>query len=464
MLNCHDGNYGQGQLWMPFWPQDPYGLGPQLGPMAEILDQPEIFEPFVERYQKAAMATGLRLTGRKTIPIRTFTGMMVLKFMYGLSYRQLCEEIADRMTWRVFCRIPFGHKVPEFSTICKLTKRFGSEAVDEMNVALLTHLKDKKKLKSKKIKIDTTVVESNIEHPTDAQLLKQGMKKLGRLAERCRKAGLPSAKKFVNHWRSAKKHLMEINKIASRRSGKAIKEIDQITSKLTVLAEDTLRQARRVLRAAKTSLAHGSSRLKAKMVNEMSETCVLLERAISQAWQVVSGQRHIKDRLLSIHDPGARPIRKGKKHKPTEFGRKVLLHSNEQHLITGYAVLEGNPSDDSLFGMAVEQYTANMGSPPVEAAADRGVASAENERQAPGMGIKRASLPKRGKKSKSRLAYEKQSWFRRLQRMRAGQEAEISVLKRRFGLDKSLSRGTPGTKTWVGWGVMAYNLRLAAQL
>ena len=67
MLNRRDGNYGQMQLWMPFWPQDPYDLGPELGPMAEILDQPEILEPFVKRYRKAAMETGLHLTGRKTI-------------------------------------------------------------------------------------------------------------------------------------------------------------------------------------------------------------------------------------------------------------------------------------------------------------------------------------------------------------------------------------------------------------
>jgi hypothetical protein len=200
------------------------------------------------------------------------------------------------------------------------------------------------------------------------------------------------------------------------------------------------------------------------VIEGLAETCVLLEKAIGQAWQVVSGNRHIKDRLVSLHDPGARPICKGKPHKPTEFGRKVLLHSNEQRLITGYQVLEGNPSDDSLFSTAVEQYQTNTGYRPKEAAGDRGIASADNERIATTLGLERVSLPKRGKKSQSRLAYEKQSWFRRLQRMRAGQEAEISLLKRRFGLAKSLSRGDKGTATWVGWSVMAYNLRLAARL
>ena len=464
MLNRRDGNYGQMQLWMPFWPQDPYELGPELGPIAEILDRPEILEPFVERYRKAAMETGLHLTGRKTIPLRTFAGMVVLKFMYTLSYREVCGEVADRMTWRVFCRIPFGKKVPDYSTINKLVNRFGPEAIGEMNKALLKHLSDKKKLKGRKIKIDTTVVESNIEHPTDARLLKQGMDKAGRLVKKCREAGLAAAKDFVNHWRGARQCILEIAKVTRRRAGAAFKEIDRITAKLTVLAEDTLQQTKRVLRAARTSLARGSSRLKAGIVEELAETCTLLEKAIGQAWQVVSGNRHIQDRLISIHDPGARPIRKGKPAKPTEFGRKLLLHSNEQRLITGYQVFEGNPNDESLFRPAVEQYKANTGHTPREAAADRGIASANNERMAPTLGIKRAALPKRGKKSKSRAAYEKQYWFRRLQRWRAGQESEISVLKRRFCLDRSLSRGDAGTRTWVGWGIMAYNLRIAAGL
>ncbi len=449
---------------MPFWPENPYELGPQLGPMAEILDQPELLEPFVESYQKAARETGLCLTGRKTIPIRTFAGMMVLKHMSGLGYRDLCEQVKDRMSWRVFCRIPFGKRVPDYSTLCKLVQRFGPQAVEDMNRALFRHLGGKKKLKGKKIKIDTTVIESDIEHPSDAGLLKQGIHKAGRLVEQCRDAGVTAAQDFVNHWRSVRKHMMEIAKVARRRTGTAIKEIDRITAKLAIIAEDTLKQAKRVLKAAKASRSRGSSKLKANVAEELAETCVLLEKAIGQAWQVASGNRHIKDRLVSIHDPGARPIRKGKPHKPTEFGRKVLLHSNEQHLITGYKVLEGNPSDDSLFGMAVEQYTANTGYTPREAAGDRGVASAGNERLAVKLGIGRVSLPKRGKKSQSRLAYEKQSWFRRLQRMRAGQEAEISVMKRRYGLARSLSRGGEGTKAWVGWGVMAYNLCLAARL
>lgn len=449
---------------MPFWPEDPYDLGPELGPMAKILDQPELLEPFIASYEKAARESGLCLTGRKTIPIRTFAGMMVLKHMSSLSYRDLCEHVKDRISWRVFCRIPFGKKVPDYSTLCKLVQRFGPQAIEEMNRALLKHLNDQNKLKGKKIKIDTTVVESNIEHPTDAKVLKQGISKIGRLTEQCREAGIAAARDFVNPWRTVRKYMLEIAKVTRRRTGEGIREIDRITAKLAVIAENTLWKAKNVLKAAKIGLAKGSTKLKAHVVAELAEACALLKKAIAQAWQVASGNRHLKDRLVSIHDPGARPIRKGKPHKPTEFGRKVLLHSNEQHLVTGYRVLEGNPSDDSLFGPAVEQYRTNTGYTPKEAAGDRGMASAENERIAVKLGIERVSLPKRGKKSPSRCAYEKQAWFRRLQRMRAGQEAEISVLKRRFGLTRSLSRGDEGTAAWVGWSIMAYNLCVAARL
>ncbi len=464
MLKRHDEDYGQLQLWMPFWPQDPYDLGPELGPMAEILDEPEILEPFADRYHKAAREAGLQRTGRNTIPLRTFAGMIVLKFMYGLSYRELSDQVADRMKWRVFCRIPFGKKVPDYSTLCKLVKRFGPETLEEMNRALLKHLAGKKKLKGRKIKIDTTVVESDIEHPTDAKVLKQGISKAGRLVKQCREAGVTAAENFVNPWRKVRGHMLEIAKISRRRTGQAVKEIDRITAKLAVLAEETLGQAKRVLKAVRANQTHDPDQRRKRIAEELAETCTLLEKAVAQAWQVASGNRHLPDRLISIHDPDARPIRKGKPHRPTEFGRKLLLHSNEQRLITGYQVLEGNPSDDSLFGTAVEQYKANTGKTPVEAAGDRGVASSDNELLAGILGIKRASLPKRGKKSADRLAYERQPWFKRLQRMRAGQEAEISLLKRRFGLARSLSRGDAGTRSWVGWGIMAYNLCLAAKL
>lgn len=464
MLNRRDTNYGQMQLWMEFWPEDPFALEPQLARIAEILDNPEFIEPFISSYQKAAQETGLNLTGRKTIPIRTFAGMMVLKHMHNLTYRELCEQVKDRISWRVFCRIPFGQKVPDYSTLCKLVQRFGPEAILDMNNALLRYLDRNKKLRGKKIKIDTTVIESNIEYPTDARVLKQGVSKISRLVTKCREAGVAAAKDFVDHCRSVRKHMLEIAKFSACRTGSAFKEIDQVTAKLAAIAEDTLQQAKRVLKAVRISFGRGSAKLNTKVVDELAETCVLLGKAISQAWQVASGNRHISDRLISFYDPGARPIRKGKPHTPAEFGRKVLLHSNEQHLITGYQVLNGNPSDDSLFCTALDQYEANTGYVPEEVAADRGVSTARNEEYALSHGVKRVSLPKRGYKSEARTAFEQQHWFRRLQRMRAGQEAEISLLKRRFGLNKSRSRGDNGTNAWVGWGVLSFNLCIAAKL
>ena len=93
------------------------------------------------------------------------------------------------------------------------------------------------------------------------------------------------------------------------------------------------------------------------------------------------------------------------------------------------------------------------------ASADRGVYSAPNEAEAKERRIKRVVLPKPGKKSSARQAHEQQGWFRRGRKWHAGVEGRISVLKRVFGLDRCLNQGDNGFHRWVGWAVIANNLR-----
>src|SRR5690606_34842728 len=152
-----------------------------------------------------------------------------------------------------------------------------------------------------------------------------------------------------------------------------------------------------------------------------------------------------------------RPIRKGKLNAPTEFGRKVLMQETEEGIISHYQVLDGNPADTALLTQAVDQHTRLFRSPPKEVAADRGFYSAEGEKALHERGVRRVSIPKTGRPSASRRAHERQHWFRRLQRFRAGGEATISLYKRKFGGSRSRFRDPGGTDMWVGWGVMALN-------
>ncbi|WP_347489159.1 transposase [Desulfoscipio sp. XC116] len=167
---------------------------------------------------------------------------------------------------------------------------------------------------------------------------------------------------------------------------------------------------------------------------------------------------------MGVFDTDARPIRRGKAKVTTEFGHKVLIQEVENKIISNYAVYQGNPSDDTLLEDDVDKHEQTLGQTPKEVATDRGFGSKANEQMLKDKGVKRISLPYKSKKSAVRKAHEKQPWFKRLQRWRAGGETTISVLKRKYGLGRSLFRGTSGTKCWVGNSIFAYNLTKLARL
>jgi hypothetical protein len=186
-------------------------------------------------------------------------------------------------------------------------------------------------------------------------------------------------------------------------------------------------------------------------------------KVIEQTKRVLAGQLHLKERVVSIFDSKARPIRKGKIGADTEFGRKVLIGETDRGIITAYDVLEENPSDTDLLKRAVRGHRRLFRRRLKAVAADRGFYSRANEAWLKETGVKQVSIPVRGRASSDRRKEQKQPWFRRLQRFRAGSEGRISLLKRKFGFGRSLMRGNHGTGIWVGQGIFTHNLWQAAR-
>jgi IS5 family transposase len=166
----------------------------------------------------------------------------------------------------------------------------------------------------------------------------------------------------------------------------------------------------------------------------------------------------VADKVLSVFEPHTEAIRKGKIAKPTEFGKLVTIQESEHQIVTAYEVHDHRPSDATLWTPALDRHLVIFGRAPDLAAADRGFASAKNETAALARGVRRVILPRQGRKTRTRRAYERQRWFRRGQRWRVGCEGRISVLKRRHGLRRCRYRGQDGTARWVGLGVIADNL------
>ena len=443
--------------WDELLPKEAKFLSDELQKIDDILDDPGFFEPFVQRFHTTI--------GRPTVKVETYIRMMYLKTRYQLGYETLVKEVNDSISWRRFCRIDLTKKVPDDSTLIKLTKKYGPETVEEMNSILVEKAKEQKLIRGRKLRLDTTVVESDIHYPTDARLLQDGIKVITRTVKNIKAIGVSQGIKFQDRTRSIKKNVLNIAKVSKRRTGEAIREIDQITTKIIKTAEIVKQEAAKVLNSTALTLQGGKGVASSKakhLAHTLKNQLDLAERIIQQSKQVVAGNRIIPDRIVSIYDPEARPIKKGKPKTPTEFGYKALIQETEDHVITGYEVFKGNPADDTMLAESLEKHQQLFDRSPWGIATDRGFGSKDNTDLCAEEGVKRISLPKKGKLSKKQKAKQKESWFKRLQNWRAGIEARISLLKRKYGLSRSRSRGYRGTKTWVGNGILAYNLQKIA--
>jgi IS5 family transposase len=185
----------------------------------------------------------------------------------------------------------------------------------------------------------------------------------------------------------------------------------------------------------------------------------LAKRVIDQTKaRVFKGNVRFEGKLLSIFETHTAAIRKGKAHKPTEFGRLVRLDEVENGIVSHYFVTDGNPADVTGFKPAVSQHAEIFGRAPHMATGDRGFFSAANERDAQAAGVKRVVLPGRGPLSQTRKNRQRERWFKRGLKWRAGIESRIATLKHRFDMARVRYKGDAGFKCGVGWSVIAQNL------
>jgi len=350
--------------------------------------------------------------------------------------------------------------VPHPTTLVKLVRRAGPEVIEQLNAALLGKLVDDRLLRGRKLRVDTTVVEADIDHPTDADLLEGAVRKLGGLVRRVKGRGAATRTGFRDRSRSAGRRLKQISRTLRRRTGQAPAEIDRLTAEVAAIARRTLGQAEHVARNARRARrARPEDGHLGRLVERLEETTTLTHRLLDQARQRLAGDRVIPDRLVSLADPDARPIRKGKPGRATEFGYTVPLGECERGFIATHHTHKGNPSDAAQLVGAVTEVIAVTGRPPGTVVGDRGFGTAANDAALAEFGVARIGLARTGTPGKARRAWEQTRRFRRMRNWRVGIEARISQLKRSFGLRRTRLRRLHGAQTWVGLGIFAYNLQ-----
>src|SRR5579859_7108701 len=187
----------QPDFWDHILPEEARRLSPELQAVDAVLDDEAFLSPFRSRFPSKR--------GRYTIPMDTYLRLMFLKVKYGLGYESLVDEVNDSVSWRRFCRISLSARVPDATTLIKLTNGPCQGLAEEVHDALVKKLGSKKVLRSRKLRVDTTVVEADIHYPTDADLLADGARVITRTIRQLQAAGAAAGLPFKNVGRSVKK-------------------------------------------------------------------------------------------------------------------------------------------------------------------------------------------------------------------------------------------------------------------
>jgi IS5 family transposase len=401
--------------------------------------------------------------GRYSTPVEVILRMLVAKHLYCWSYEQTESFVADSLTLRQFCRV-YLNAVPDDTTLIKWANLIRPETLHQLLdhvVALACRLKV---TRGRKLRTDGTVVETNIHHPTDSSLLVDAVRVLSRTLARARRvieatssqAEQMAKDRFRNRWRSARNTARAISDATRHGMKETDARCRQAYQKLVHITRASVKQAQ-----AAVELLHQVATEEAEaMAHQAEQFLPLVEQAIQQTVRRVMNEEKVpaQEKLVSLFEPHTDIIRRGKAGHPVEFGHKVWLDEVDGGIVSDCRVLDGNPKDERQWPTSLNRHKVLFGRPPDQASGDRGLYSPANETLAKDMGIRRVILPKPGYRSAQRKQHEHQPWFRRGRRYHVGIEGRISVLKRRYGLDRCRNHGEDGFERWVGWGLMAHNL------
>jgi IS5 family transposase len=262
--------------------------------------------------------------------------------------------------------------------------------------------------------------------------------------------------------RSARRRAHQLARTLRARSEQAKQAVLGTTGELAHLAVLAVDDAARVAHNARRHLARGGEQAGgklARLVEELETTIARTGQLIGQARIRLAGQTPDgATRLVSLHDPDARPICKGRLGKPVEFGYKAQVADNPDGVVLDYQVELGNPPDAPLLVPAVQQVGQRAGRIPAAVTTDRQDGQAAIDVEPAALGVERVAIPRKGQPGAGRRTHEHTRSFRRLVKWRTGSEGRISHLKHRYGWDRTLMDGIDGARIWCGHGVLAHNL------
>jgi len=404
-----------------------------------------------------------RTRGRPGTPADVVLRLLLLKHMRNWSYHVLEREVRANLVYRQFTRVG-AQKVPDAKTLGKLALALGPEIIEQIHARVVAIACEKRIVRGRRLRVDTTVVETDIHYPTDSSLLGDGVRVLTRTMQRITKIAGRAGIRLRDRTRAVGYQVRQIARASRSRV------VQQGQERLKACYRKLLYHTARVVGQAKRfaeEVATGRKRARGLLEQlRLEANRAYLERMIPRVRQVThqarerlfKGNTHVPGKLVSLFEPHTEVIRKGKASKPTEFGKMVKIQEAEAQIVTHYEVYAERPWDSDLLLPALNVHRQLLGRMPYLITADAAFFTHRNELDAQARGVKRVAIPNRNTKSVQRKRLEKKRWFRNAQRWRTGCEGRISLLKRRHGLNRCRYKGLPGIQRWVGLGVIADNL------
>ena len=395
---------------------------------------------------------GLKPTGRKGLAAETVLRCALLKQHRQLSYEELAFYVGDSASFRAFARLPVGW-TPKKSVLQKTISAIGAATWERINLCLTQQAKTAKVESGEMMRVDSTVTDAPIHRPSDSSLLWDSMRVMVRLLQTADQ--LVPGPSWHNHSRRAKKRSQSI---AFCRSADRRQKLYRDLIKITRCTVDYLQAA--ALKLARVAQIGIEVEVWQAAVNHYLP---LIERIIVQTERrVLNGEQlPAGDKLFSLFEPHADIIVKGGRN--VQYGHKLNLSTGKSGMILDLVVEDGNPADSDRFQPMLDRHIEHYGKAPRQTAVDGGYASTANLAYAKAKGVGDAAFhKKRGLKIEDMV---KSRWvYRKLRNFRAGIEANISCLKRAYGLGRCTWKGLDHFKAYVWSSVVAYNLALFARL
>jgi IS5 family transposase len=442
-------------------PQMAQRIDPVLKHLDVLLEDDELYEQVRSDFGKRSRYSLVH--GRPSSPVEVILRMLLLKHLYAWSYQETEDEVDQNLILRWFCRL-YWAAVPDDTTLIRWANTLKPETLHALNDRVVELARQAKVTQGRKLRLDATCVQTEIHHPTDSGLLVDSVRVLSRFVKRAKGLVAEQMRSVEqtcrSRLRSAKRVAQQLHRQLRRKGEDKEAEQKQLYQKLVEITEHIVQQATRVVAALGQQTQQQATRLR----TQAEAVLPLVKQVIAQTRsRVLEGKKVPSDqKVLSLFEPHTRAIPRHKGGAQVEFGRHVILDEVEGGIITRYEILE-HPNEHGQAIEAVQYHVALFDHPPGTVAGDRGVHSPETAAKLAAAGVKRVAIPASGKLSEERHALEHTRPWKRAYRWRAGIEGRIASLRRDYGWRKCRYHGQDGMERWLGFGVIASNLRHIAQ-